>query len=510
MSARREAGLVAQASRALLWNVALIPLQAVVALAASALVARRLRVDQYALYGLAMATLTSLLLWSDLGLMPMVSRYTPVLRARGGAVLRSFLWRVSGVRLAAIAAAAAVFAALWGIPAVRATLPFESVGVGLLLAALAAQGLARIHEYFLSGMLERRAVGVARIGVGLAHPLLVIAAVAAGLGVNGILAAVCAGSLVDLALFARAAFARTRALTAEPSALPPGGLRGDAARFAAVSYLDKLASHVNSTGFIIFLVAATGSRADVAAFAVAGEFASRVIAAVSIPFAGLTLPLFASVEAERPADTGTAARLYLSVMLLACLPAAALMSALAAPLVALVYSERYLEAAPLLRAFVPFLFVEYAVYSSLLAPLLTRGRYRQVLLAKLPMLGGLAGVLVLLPRAGLVAAALAYGVARLASAALLLIFGTRELGFPLPIRFALKALAASAAATAAALAVAPAPGAWVRLALAALAAVAAFVAAYRLLGGMDREDRARVAYGAQGWPAVERLVTYLL
>jgi O-antigen/teichoic acid export membrane protein len=503
-------GLAAQASRALLWNVALIPLQAVVVLAASALVARRLSLEQYATYSLAMATLTSLLLWSDLGLMPMVSRYTPVVRASGALALRVFLRRVSLFRLAAIAVSAVAFAAAWGLPAVRAALPFEGAALALLLVALGAQGLARIHEYFLSGLLERRAVGIARIVVGLVHPVLVIAAVTAGLGVTGILAAVFLASLVDVALFARAAWRQAGGGNGPASAATPPRLGPEAGRFALVSYLEKLASHVNSAGFLIFLVAALGSRAEVAAFAVAGEFAFRVIAAISIPFSGLTLPLFAAVEAERPADTGTAARLYLAVMLLACLPAAALLSALAGPLVALVYSERYLDAAPILRAFVPFLFVEYAIYSALLSPLLTRGRYKQVLLSKLPMLAGVAAVLLLMPRAGLVAAAFAYGATRLASAAVLLYFARRELGFRFPIAFAAKVLVASVAATAAALAIAPAPGDWARLAMAGAAAAAAFLLVYRLLGGMAPEDRARVAYGAQGWPAAERLVIYLL
>lgn len=502
-------GLAAQASRALLWNVALIPLQAVVALAASALVARRLEVEHYALYGLALASLTSLLLWSDLGLMPMVSRYAPVLRGAGGGVLRRFLWQVTAVRMAALAAAVVAFAAAWRWPVVRGMLPFEGPGLPLLLVALAAQGVARLHEYFLSGLLERRSVGLIRIAVGLTHPLLVIAAVASGGGVNGILAAIAAGSLLDASLFAWAAVRRARAAAAVEGPRPalPADLRARAARFAAVSYVEKLASHLNSAGFIIFLVAALGSRADVAAFAVAGEFAARVIAVISIPFLGLTLPLFASVEAERPADTGAAARLYLIVMLLACLPAAALLSTLATPLVALVYSERYVDAAPILRAFVPFLFVEYAVYSALLAPLLMRGRYRQVLLSKLPMAAGLAAVVAVLPRGGTVAAALAYGIGRLLSAALLLRFGQAELGFRFPYAFAGKVTLASAAATAAAALVQPWGGRWSGLVFAGLAAGAAFLAVYRLLGGMDEGDRARVA---QGVHAFERLVTYLL
>jgi O-antigen/teichoic acid export membrane protein len=508
---RPARGLAAEASRALLWNVALIPLQAVVALTASAVVARRLTVEHYALYGLAMATLTSLLLWSDLGLMPMVSRYVPVLRGAGGGVLSRFLRQVTAARVVALALAIAAFAAAWRWPVLRRMLPFEGPGLALILAALMAQGVARLHEYFLSGLLERRSVGLIRIAVGLAHPLLVIAAVAAGGGVNGILAAVCAASLLDVSLFAWAAVRHTHtASAAGPAASLPADLRAQAARFAAVSYGEKMASHLNSAGFIIFLVAALGSRADVATFAVAGEFASRVIAVISIPFLGLTLPLFASVEADRPQETGTAARLYVMVMLLACLPAAALLSVLGRPLVALVYSERYVDAAPILRAFVPFLFVEYAVYSALLAPLLTRGRYREVLVSKLPMLAGLAAVVAVLPRGGTVAAAFVYGVARLLSAAILVRYGQAELGFRFPWVFAGKVALASAAATAAAATVHPWGGPWSGLIFAGLATGLVFLGVYRAMGGMDEADRARVAQGAQGTPAFERLVAYLL
>lgn len=481
------------------------------ALWSSAAVARALSTDEYAIYGLALAALTSLLLWTDLGLTPMVSRYAPLIREVGPGALRPFFRKVVTVRAAVLGATLVLVPLAQRIPVVHSLLPLTISGLTLVLAALVGQGLARVCEYFLSGLLDRRSVGTARIVVGLAHPLLVIAAVTAGLGVPGILVAVALVSLLDLVLFGTLALRRAR--SEPPAGVPPAiapGIRARAARFAAVSYVEKLASHLNSAGFIIFLVAALGTRAEVAAFAVAGEFASRVIAVISIPFSGLTLPLFASVEAERPEETGTAARLYLTVMLLACVPAAALMSALAEPLVALVYSTRYLDAAPILRAFVPFLFVEYAVYSALLAPLLTRGRYCEVLLSKVPMAAGLLGVILVLPRGGTVGAALAYGLARLVSAAVLLRFGQRELGFRFPYAFAGKVVLASAAATGAAVLVQPAAGGWSGLLISGTAAGAVFLLVYRLLGGMDPADRTLVAQGAHGTPAVERLVTYLL
>jgi O-antigen/teichoic acid export membrane protein len=119
-------------------------------------------------------------------------------------------------------------------------------------------------------------------------------------------------------------------------------------------------------------------------------------------------------------------------------------------------------------------------------------------------------VVLVLPRWGTVGAALAYGLARLVSAAMLLRFGRRELGFRVPFAFAGKVALASVAATGAAALVQPAAGGWSGLLISGIAAGAVFLGVYRLLGGMDPADRMRVAQGAQGTPAVERLVTYLL
>jgi hypothetical protein len=126
------------------------------------------------------------------------------------------------------------------------------------------------------------------------------------------------------------------------------------------------------------------------------------------------------------------------------------------------------------------------------------------------MLAGPLVVLAVLPRWGTVGAAFAYGVARLASAILLLRAGQRELGFRFPLAFAGKVALASAAATVAAAVVQPQVEGWPGLFVTGVPALAAFLLVYRLLGGLDPADRALVAQGAQGAPAVERLVTYLL
>lgn len=316
-----------------------------------------------------------------------------------------------------------------------------------------------------------------------------------------------------MALFGGLALRRARAEPAAALAAPiPPDIRARIARFAAVSFVDKAASHLNSPGFAIFLVAALGVQAEVAAFAVAGELGARVLAVLATPLAGLSLPFFATVEATRPDDLGTAARLYLVVMVLFSLPAAGLLFALADPLVTVIYSSRYVDAVPILRASAPFLLVEYAVFSALLAPLLAREQYGSVVASKLPLMLGLAGMFWTIPRWGAVGAAVTFGMARILSAALLIAAGRRALGLAFPWAFAARVAAATMTASAASLLVSHrAPGGPVAAILSAsLVAAVVFVGTYRVLGGMDPEDKALVVKGIGGDVPLGRLAVRLL
>ena len=76
---------------------------------------------------------------------------------------------------------------------------------------------------------------------------------------------------------------RSERAAAAPARIPPDIRRAAAARFAAVSFLDKFVSHLNSAGFAIFLVAGFGLAVQVLPLAVACEFAARVLAVVAIP-----------------------------------------------------------------------------------------------------------------------------------------------------------------------------------------------------------------------------------
>ena len=99
-------------------------------------------------------------------------------------------------------------------------------------------------------------------------------------------------ALVELPLSRAASKSRGAFVAQDPSSPLPQDLVRDARRFGLTSFLEKLLSYLNSPFFVVFLIAALGAAKDVAFFTVAAEFTMRVASTLSVPFSGITLPLF--------------------------------------------------------------------------------------------------------------------------------------------------------------------------------------------------------------------------
>ncbi len=507
-----SSSVAGRASRAVLWNLLFVPSLAALTVLSSVVVARSLSIDEYGLYGLAMATVTLLLLCSDLGITSAVARFTPEIRKMGPETTRRFLSAVVLVRVAAMGLVVLGLVAARGFAPIKGALPFHGVSLLLVVSVAGFQSASRVEQYYLTGLLERKAIGFIQFLVGLVQPALVILAVAMGYGVIGILAGMALSSLLELGLLTRHAHRRADSVAREPEASfeIPAGLRRDAFRFAGVSFVEKLASYVNGPSFVVFLLAALGSgREDVAMFTIAGDFTLRIVSLLTIPFSGITLPVFSSLEAEgRRKDSAVALRLHIVILVLLFIPTAGLLTALSSSLVPLLYSVRYSDAAPVLAVLVPFLFLEYTVYSALLAALMTRGRYAEVLASKLPVLVGLPILIVAIPRFGPVGAAAVLGLTRLASAGILLAAGLREFRFRFPLGFTSRVVGATccSALAAAGFPKSEAPD-WLSFVAACLAGGIVFAIVYRASGGMEALDRARLLEAA---PRAARGLKYLL
>jgi O-antigen/teichoic acid export membrane protein len=489
-------------ARAVLRNVVLIPLLGVLSLVSSALVARTLSLEEYRVYGLAVAAVASLLLWSDLGISSAVARFTPELRKRSREATLRFLETAARTRFVALGVllTGLLLARSFGPvgPRGEEIVPFQGWSLWLIVITVAAQGAARVLQYFLSGLFQRGRVGAILVLAALAQSTLVILAAVLATGVVGILGALALAAVFELALSRFWVFREASRWpeTDETGGDERRGLKRDAARYAGASFVEKVASYLNGPSFVIFLIAAAGSP-EVAYFAVASEFAMRVVAFLSVPLSGVTLPHFSAVDApEDPGPVGSLLRIYLMLLFLLFVPTAAFLASAADVVVTLVYGVRYAAAVPILRWYVPFLFLEYTVYSALLAALMTRGHYRQVLLAKLPLLAGVPAVVLVIPLWGAKGAVIAFGIARLLSAVLLLRTGLDVLAFRFPGVYAAKVLAASLASAAAMAAVRPLAGSsWPALFTLALAGGLAFFAVYKLLGGMAPVEKDQMLAG---------------
>ncbi len=504
--------MAGKASRAVLWNLLFVPSLLALTVLSSAVVARSLSIDDYAIYGLAMATVTSLLLCSDLGITSAVARFTPEIRKLGRESTRRFLRMAAWSRIAAMGLVVLGLVAARGFAPLRDALPFHGASLVLVLAVAAFQSVSRVIQYYLTGLLDRKAIGFIQFVAGLVQPALVILAVTGGFGVPGILAGMALSSLIELGLLSTHAGRQAESGAPEREAPPgiPAELRSDAVRFAGASFAEKLSSYVNSPSFVLFLLAGLGSGSEeVAMFTIAGDFTFRIVSLLTIPFAGITLPVFSFLEADgRREDSAVALRLHIIVLVLIFIPAAGLLTTLSSSVVPLLYSVRYAEAVPVLAVLVPFLFLEYTVYSALLAALMTRKRYAAVLASKLPVLLGLPLIVYAIPPWGAVGAAAVLGLTRLASAGILLAAGLREFRFRFPLAFTAKVLGATGAAALVSAAVPePVTPDWVSFLAAVLAGGVVFAIAYKIFGGMEAPDRDRLLDAA---PRGARALRFIL
>src|SRR6266542_187841 len=91
---RRHGPLIERAGWAMFWNAAFFPLKAFIGFASSVVIVRLLRIEGYASYNVAIALLTTLGLFADLGIERTLPRFYPEMEMRYGrrGVLSLLFW----------------------------------------------------------------------------------------------------------------------------------------------------------------------------------------------------------------------------------------------------------------------------------------------------------------------------------------------------------------------------------------------------------------------------------
>jgi O-antigen/teichoic acid export membrane protein len=274
----------------------------VLALAAGIVVARLLSVEAFAIYALALAFRGTVQFLADLGTGAASARSFAQFEARGAPAEAWRLYgRLLGVRVAIAAllvAAAVIFhAAASSLLGLRAD---EDLLLALFLVIGVGEMLAGLAYYVLVGTIRQPVVNRIAVGQGILQPALVITAAAAGLGLEGVLAALAvtaAGRAILLHVFAARAL---RGIEAGHAVELEGGF----ARTAVAASAGKVSAWVHSRGALSFPLVAANPRAAFAVFALAYDLVHQLLSLLSSPTGGV----LGSVMAKNVEDRAWARR----------------------------------------------------------------------------------------------------------------------------------------------------------------------------------------------------------
>lgn len=522
--------LSGQVSRAMFWNAVLQPARLLAGLVSGLVVGNVLTGDAYGAVALLGAMATTLGLVVDLGVERSLVKFLPEIEARYGRDgVRRTLWLVVAQKLAILVILVALallfrssFFAFWrGRVSEPATLALLDTRRWLffwgLMALVIFGALFDVYMQALVSYFRQRAWNAIVLLVTILKPLLLAGVVLLGWGVTGIVAVSVAIPIAATILAAWQAAAIRPTLAPRPTR-PSAGSRLVQRFFgySALSYWIQLTEYAYSLEFV--LLALPGATAA-AGFKIAYGLVNQILTGLWSPLVGVQIPLFARLHVRgddrQLGDAYAALSKFLATLML---PAAAGLALLAPNLLALLW-PKYAGFAPVAQILTVAFCIDAAI-SVPLAILMAYERFRPMLLARTGALVAVPLLLAVAPRYGATGAAIVMGGTRLATDGLAMALALRLLPLRYPLRFTLRVAVASMV-----MGLGVAPFAWWLLTppanlavparvtylagnlLLGLAGAAVYLLVFRLSGGLDVEDRRRIA--ALRLPGAARLLRFL-
>ncbi len=535
----RAPSLASQVSRAVVWNAVFVPLRMIAEIVATLLKLTVLPLTSYGLLALVSGASNGLGTWIDLGTTRALPKYIPETNRAGGphAVLRLLF----AVLMAQVAVLILVFTGLIAgydryigelqgkvladgrIPPVEQMTLVQFIdesGWLIMLTILIMLFLGICYDMlmaYLNSFFKQRAWNSVALAAGLLPPLLSATAILVSRltpdpdrsAIIGVLIAMFVAPAIAVALAAWNVYRlwtsdirswssdRPTALNLSlADALPSGFVR-----YCAVSFFMTLTDFLASKSFAVFLA---NDISDVALLWAGASVVGMVLGYLYTPMVGVQVPLFTRVRAG---EGGTLLGAYQSLARLQALlliPGAVGLILLARPVLT-VLTPQYVDAASLVWALVPCLFLESMLTTAHNA-LIVHEKLRVIVISRLLTLSVVPLLVLLSPLMGVVGVALAFGLARVLAGLWATASGYRLLGLRWPWRFTLRVLLASGvmallvAGMATLLPDLPSPASiLVRLRAAGLLAgvallgAGAFITALRATGGLEPQDREQLA-----------------
>ena len=514
-----QGALSRQVSRAMLWNTLWQTVRLVAGFVSAIVVANVLSKDSYGAVATIGAMATTLGLVADLGIERGLTKFLPEIEARHGrrGVART-LQSIIGLKLALIAITvllALVFRenlfAYWmgktsddaEGQAVRETISrYRWVFFWALMALVLLGALFDVYMQALTAYFKQRASGAIGFVVQVLSPLLRIAVVLVGWGTLGFVGALVAVPFVATGMAAWQAARVSRELQERPTQAAEGArLPQRLATYTGLSYWQQITEYFYSLDFILLTL---GGFAAAGSMKFAHSLIQQLLTALWSPLLGVQIPLFARLQQRNEPRQLNDAYQILSKFLAAIMIPAAVGLFLLVPNLIRLLGQQYTDAIPAARVLTLCLCLDAAI-SVPLAILMAYERYKPMLIARTCALIAIPLVFLVVPRFGLIGAALVMGGTRLLCDGLAMVFTLRDFRLQYPWRFALRVLGASLAM---ALVVAPFAlyllvpvlpvdrVAWLAY-LAGNGAVGGvgmlvFLGGFKLTGGLDPADRRRI------------------
>ena len=321
-------------------NSVMAPLLLLTGLATTVIVARTLTTAEFAFYAAVIALRSLVGYLGDLGTGAAASQTFAQLQARGaGQQARRLFSRLLLLRLPLLALVAIVLLAFPdAVGSALSLAPDERALLPLLAAIAAVEILGPLGAYVLLGTFQHAQRNRVALVAAIAQPAAIVAAGLLHAGLRGIVVAVLLGSLLRCGGFLITAVQAIRMIA--HSGPPIAGLAGTYLRVAGASVLGKLAAVLHQRQVLTFVGLSAFGRVDLAAFALAYDFAQQALTAAATPVLSLLTPSLSAVSGDR-AVTERAYRFLTRLLSIVVLPLACALTAVVPTLMPAVFGASF-------------------------------------------------------------------------------------------------------------------------------------------------------------------------
>ncbi len=525
---KRHGPLIERASWAVFWNAAFFPLKALIGFASSIVIVRLLHITGYYSYNVAVALLTTLGLFADLGIERTLPRFYPEVEMRMGrrGIVNLLFW-ISIIKAAVLLLLVSI---LIGDPnfvlnVTRSDLGADKDLLLLAISALLVLGAASdVSIQLLYTHFRQKVTNGLDILAAVVNPSLRAVFVLVGWGVLGAVTSLLITTILSVVISVWLAVRMLMRMPDEPHPDPSQvkrpsmrSLRQRLVSYAGLNYLINWSVYLYDLPFVVIALGLLinnqkDKAAAVAIISLAFNFTKQFLRALVVPLTGVQTPLFARLYAQGRIDgLKTAYATLTKFLILALVPAGVGLIMVSRSLLQSFYWQ-FDKRAVLTEITLPEvvastailavgLFGE-AIISVALNVLMVYEEYRAVIAARLVALVSIPLMILLVPRFGAVGAAIAVAVAGLSSRLVALVYALRRIGLPFPGRFLARVGMAAGIMALALLPFiiffAPTPTTpdevnVIRLTTVAMIGVGAltFLVAFKLLGGIEPEDKER-------------------